>query len=73
VDIASDGGDEFVIAKAGWLCGQHCSSLSSGKQNANAVDVAGVVMREIEKPVSRFIKIARSFETEFESRSIPSD
>jgi len=47
VDIASDGGDEFVIAKAD---GYRVSIIhrSSGKQNANAVDVAAVVMREIE-------------------------
>jgi hypothetical protein len=47
VDIASDGGDEFVIAR---LDGGAVSIVhrSSGKQNANAVDVAGVVMREIE-------------------------
>ena len=50
VDIASDGGDEFVIAR---LDGGAVSIVhrSSGKQNANAVDVAGVVMREIEKSI----------------------
>jgi hypothetical protein len=48
VDIASDGGDEFVIAKAD---GYTASIIhrSSGKANANAVDVAGVVILEIEK------------------------
>jgi hypothetical protein len=51
VDIASDGGDEFVIAKAD---GFRVSIVhrSSGKQNANAVDVAGVVMREIERCIA---------------------
>ena len=46
VDIASDGGDEFVIAKAD---GYKVSLIhrSSGKQNSNAVDVAGVVMNHI--------------------------
>jgi hypothetical protein len=51
VDIASDGGDEFVVAKAD---GYKVSLVhrSSGKQNSNAVDVAGVVMQEIEKAVA---------------------
>jgi len=51
VDIASDGGDEFVIAKAD---GFKCSIVhrSSGKQNANAVDVAQVILQEIDKAVS---------------------
>ena len=50
VDIASDGGDEFVIALAdGYMV--KITHRSSGKVNANAVDVAGVVMREIEKAV----------------------
>lgn len=50
VDIASDGGDEFVIAEAD---GYRVKIIhrSSGKQNANAVDVAGVVMNHIEKAV----------------------
>ena len=48
VDIASDGGDEFVIAKAD---GFKCTIVhrSSGKQNANAVDVAQVIQQEIDK------------------------
>ncbi len=48
IDIASDGGDEFVIAKAD---GYSVSIVhrSSGKINSNAVDVAGVAMIEIEK------------------------
>ena len=51
VDIASDGGDEFVIAKAdGYVAS--IVHRSSGKANANAVDVAGVVMGEIEKAVA---------------------
>jgi len=50
VDIASDGGDEFVIALADGYTVK-LVHRSSGKINANAVDVAGVVMREIEKAV----------------------
>jgi hypothetical protein len=51
VDIASDGGDEFVIAKAdGYVAS--IIHRSSGKVNANAVDVAGVVIAEIEKAVA---------------------
>jgi hypothetical protein len=51
VDIASDGGDEFVIAKAdGYVAS--IVHRSSGKANANAVDVAGVVMAEIEKAIA---------------------
>lgn len=50
VDIASDGGDEFVIALADGYTVK-ITHRSSGKVNANAVDVAGVVMREIEKAV----------------------
>jgi hypothetical protein len=46
VDIASDGGDEFVIAKAD---GYKISLVhrSSGKANSNAVDVAGVILEHI--------------------------
>jgi hypothetical protein len=46
VDIASDGGDEFVIA---WADGMRTSvrHKTSGKANANAVDVAGVVLDQI--------------------------
>jgi len=48
IDIASDGGDEFVIAKAdGYKV--EITHRSSGKINSNAVDVAGVAMIEIEK------------------------
>lgn len=51
VDIASDGGDEFVIAKAdGYKVS--ITHRSSGKANANAVDVAGVIIGEIEKAVA---------------------
>ena len=51
VDIASDGGDEFVIAEAD---GYRVKIVhrSSGKVNANAVDVAGVIMREVERTVA---------------------
>lgn len=46
VDVASDGGDEFVIAWAdGWTAGVR--HRSSGGENANAVDVAGVVLSHI--------------------------
>ena len=46
VDIAADGGDEFVIA---WADGMSCTvrHKSSGKANANAVDVAGVILTQI--------------------------
>jgi hypothetical protein len=48
VDIASDGGDEFVIALAD---GYKVSIVhrSSGSANANAVDVAAVVLDHISK------------------------
>jgi len=50
VDIASDGGDEFVIALAdGYKV--KIVHRSSGKSNANAVDVAGVILQEIDKAV----------------------
>ncbi len=46
VDVASDGGDEFTIA---WAEGMVCTlrHKSSGQANANAVDVAGVVLEQI--------------------------
>lgn len=46
VDVASDGGDEFVVA---WLRGwtARISHKSSGAANANAVDVAGVLLEEV--------------------------
>lgn len=46
VDIAADGGDEFVIARAD---GMHVTirHKSSGSANQNAVDVAGVVLNHI--------------------------
>ena len=48
VDIASDGGDEFVIALAdGYRVS--ISHRSSGQANANAVDVAAVVLDHIIK------------------------
>lgn len=46
VDIAADGGDEFVIAK----CDGYTVSIthrSSGQANSNPVDVAGVVLEHI--------------------------
>lgn len=47
IDIAADGGDEFVIAKAD---GYRVSIIhrSSGQVNQNAVDVAGVILRHIQ-------------------------
>ena len=47
VDIASDGGDEFVIAKADGFSVK-IVHRSSGSANANAVDVAGVILRFIQ-------------------------
>lgn len=46
VDVAADGGDEFVIA---WSDGYRVSvrHKSSGQANANPVDVAGVVLQHI--------------------------
>ena len=46
VDVASDGGDEFVIA---WADGMQVSirHKSSGSANANAVDVAGTILQHI--------------------------
>jgi len=46
VDVASDGGDEFAIA---WNDGGKLSVRhnSSGAANANAVDVAGVILQQI--------------------------
>ena len=50
VDIAADGGDEFVIAKADGftVTMQH---RSSGHANQNAVDVARVIADHIEKAI----------------------
>jgi len=51
VDVASDGGDEFVIARMdGYRI--KITHKSSGIQNHNAVDVAGVVAREIEECIA---------------------
>lgn len=48
VDVAADGGDELVIARAvGDL--YTIEHVSSGSVNANAVDVAGKVLREIRR------------------------
>ena len=46
VDIASGGGDEFVIAKADGEIGS-IIHRSSGSANANALDVAGVILQAI--------------------------
>jgi len=50
VDVASDGGDEFVIAK---MDGFAVSVIhkSSGAQNQNAIDVSSVVAEHIKKAV----------------------
>lgn len=47
VDVAVDGGDEFVIAK---VVGWHASIVhtSAGAENQNEVDVAGRVLQEID-------------------------
>jgi len=50
VDVASDGGDEFVIAKADGFT-VSIEHRSSGPANQNAVDVAGVVLRHIDDAV----------------------
>lgn len=46
VDVAADGGDEFVIARSvgDLITMEHASA---GQENANAVTVAGVVLRHI--------------------------
>ena len=46
VDIAADGGDEFVIARADGFTVQ-IRHKSSGSANQNAVDVAGVILNHI--------------------------
>lgn len=46
IDIAADGGDEFVIAKADGFTAS-IVHRSSGKANENAVDVANVCLRHI--------------------------
>jgi len=47
VDVASDGGDEFVIARAdGWSV--KVVHRSSGAENQNSLDVSGAVLRAIE-------------------------
>jgi hypothetical protein len=46
VDVASDGGDELVVARAdGYSC--YITHRSSGAENANAVDVAEKILKEI--------------------------
>lgn len=46
VDVAADGGDEFVIAWADGMIGT-VRHKTSGSANANAVDVAGMVLEQI--------------------------
>ena len=46
VDVAADGGDEFVIAKADGFTVSVVHS-ASGSVNENAVDVSGVILRHI--------------------------
>lgn len=48
VDVAADGGDEFVIAWADGYVGT-VRHRSSGSANANPVDVAGVVLQQIKE------------------------
>jgi hypothetical protein len=50
IDIAADGGDEFVVAKADGFT-VTIEHRSSGAANANAMDVAGVCMEHIEAAV----------------------
>ena len=55
IDIASDGGDEFVIAQAdGYTVS--ITHRSSGKTNANAVDVAGVAIEHIQRAVDKHLE-----------------
>lgn len=44
VDVAAEGGDEFVIAK---MCGMTASIVHTSKDNANPVEVAGRVLEAI--------------------------
>ena len=56
VDVAADGGDEFVIARIdGWVA--RIIHRSSGNTNSNAVDVAGVVWSHLEEAVRDSEKI----------------
>lgn len=48
VDIASDGGDEFVIARAEGFTIKVVHNVR-GSANANALDVAGVILEHIEQ------------------------
>jgi len=58
IDIAADGGDEFVIAQADGFTTK-VIHRSSGKANENAVDVANVCLKHI-----------REAETEHETRGV---
>ncbi len=56
VDVAADGGDEFVIAKVdGWRVS--VVHRSSGEANASQVNVAGVVRRAVEEHGAVSVKI----------------
>ncbi|HEY1668554.1 MAG TPA: hypothetical protein VGG54_22915 [Trebonia sp.] len=48
VDVAADGGDSFAISRVTGDLVQR-THVSAGPANANAVDVAGVVLREIRR------------------------
>ena len=55
VDVAADGGDEFAIAEAdGYTV--RLVHRSSGTANANAVDVAGVVVEHIENATAKHLE-----------------
>lgn len=57
VDVAADGGDELVIARAdGWRV--KIVHVSSGQANASAVDVAGVILEQIRE--AELIALGRS-------------
>jgi hypothetical protein len=55
VDVAADGGDEFVIAVAdGYRV--EIAHRSSGEQNANPVDVAGVILKQIHEAEAEHLR-----------------
>jgi hypothetical protein len=51
IDVASDGGDEFVVARADGM-NVEVVHWSSGDTNANAVDVAGKAMEYVRQAVA---------------------
>ncbi|MFZ5850336.1 MAG: LAGLIDADG family homing endonuclease [Actinomycetota bacterium] len=58
VDVASDGGDEVVVARAdGWIA--RIVHTSSGEANANAVDVAGQILPHIQAACADQVAAAR--------------